>query len=48
MHLFNIVYCVILVDRDMLAYNMQSDETTVFADGKEKQSRSPVLYVPCL
>ena len=25
-------------DRDMLAYNIRSDETTVLADGKEKQS----------
>ena len=24
--------------RDMLAYNIRSDETTVLADGKEKQS----------
>lgn len=35
--------CVPLAtDRDMLAYNIRSDETTVLADGKDKSSQWPL------
>ena len=35
-------------DRDMLAYNIRSDETTVLADGKDKSSQWSLCLSVCL